>query len=185
MDLGAYANIDDLRELAKQNGIVMPRLRGYRLMENETPLDIDEIYHRNSCYIAEDAMCWDGWGYEMSDRTYRLCRKYLGYDYYIYDDGTKSKEKDRPVLIKWDKLHGKLRRRIKFELKQFKKKLIAECNMWNKYIGQDDILYVHSRCGGYNWSVYQNEIENLPGYLESTDASFDSTYRDSYFKIKR
>lgn len=33
MDLGAYAQIEELEELAKLNGIQVPRLRGYRLMK--------------------------------------------------------------------------------------------------------------------------------------------------------
>jgi len=31
MDLGAYVQIEDLDKIAKENGIVVPRLRGYRL----------------------------------------------------------------------------------------------------------------------------------------------------------
>lgn len=33
MDLEAYINIEDLEQIAKENGIDIPRLRGYR--ENE------------------------------------------------------------------------------------------------------------------------------------------------------
>ena len=50
MDLGAYVQIEDLDELARLNGIEIPRLRGYRLMsqckpytEEETEKEIKEI----------------------------------------------------------------------------------------------------------------------------------------------
>ena len=39
MDLGAYAQIDDLGAIAKANKIEVPRLRGYRLMKDEEPID--------------------------------------------------------------------------------------------------------------------------------------------------
>lgn len=34
MDLFAYTQIEDLEEIAKENGIECPRLRGYRLMSS-------------------------------------------------------------------------------------------------------------------------------------------------------
>ena len=43
MDLGAYMNIEELDKIAKNNGIEIPRIRGYRLMENEEPLSKEEI----------------------------------------------------------------------------------------------------------------------------------------------
>ena len=43
MDLGAYAQINDLGKLAEANGIDVPRLRGYRLMSDEKPVSREEI----------------------------------------------------------------------------------------------------------------------------------------------
>ena len=43
MDLGAYAQIEKLKAIAKANGIDVPRLRGYRLMKNEEPVSREEI----------------------------------------------------------------------------------------------------------------------------------------------
>ena len=43
MDLGAYENIEELSAIAKENGIEIPRLRGYRLMKNEKPFPQDRI----------------------------------------------------------------------------------------------------------------------------------------------
>ena len=38
MDLGAYAQIEDLEQIMKDNNIEIPRLRGLRLMRNEEPI---------------------------------------------------------------------------------------------------------------------------------------------------
>ena len=43
MDLYAYANIDRLEEIAKKNNIVVPRLRGLRLMSEEELVPENEI----------------------------------------------------------------------------------------------------------------------------------------------
>lgn len=37
MDLGAFSKIDRLAKIAADNGIYVPRLRGYRLMSEEEP----------------------------------------------------------------------------------------------------------------------------------------------------
>lgn len=54
MDLGAYAQIEDLDEIAQRNGIEVPRLRGYRLMadvETYTEKDtLDEIADIKASY---------------------------------------------------------------------------------------------------------------------------------------
>ena len=61
MDLGAYMQIADLEEVAKANGIEVPRLRGYRLMANEeqiTEEQIQEIIPQNlEMPFTEKAMC--------------------------------------------------------------------------------------------------------------------------------
>ena len=43
MDLGAYANIENLSAIASANGIDVPRLRGYRLMVKEEPITKKEL----------------------------------------------------------------------------------------------------------------------------------------------
>lgn len=40
MDIGAYLNISQLQDIADKNGIIVPRLRGYRLMSQETPIEL-------------------------------------------------------------------------------------------------------------------------------------------------
>ena len=45
MDLGAYVQIEELEKIAKKNGIEVPRLRGYRLMSEEQPVDIKSFFN--------------------------------------------------------------------------------------------------------------------------------------------
>ena len=108
MDLLAYSQIEDLKEIAKENGIECPRLRGYRLMSEESPIDLQ---------------------FETDN-----------------------------------------------EKKQYK--------VFNKYVGRNDILYIHARIGGGNWPYYKDQVIDKPWFIEKVDDAYDSTYCDIYAKIK-
>lgn len=43
MDLGAYVQIDSLESIARENNIEVPRLRGLRLMSEESTIPETEI----------------------------------------------------------------------------------------------------------------------------------------------
>lgn len=180
MDLGAYANIDELDKIAVKNGIEIPRLRGYRLMKDEetvTKQDIEEILHS---YYAWDVEClcrsvpfWDPNSScnEYSYKADRLC------EYYVTEDRD----------IRWDRIHGWKRKILKFELKKRKRKVLAQYETFNKYVGREDVLYIHSRIGGNNWSYFggPEKVASQSWFLEKVDDSFDSTYCDIYAKIMR
>ena len=55
--------------------------------------------------------------------------------------------------------------------------------MFNKYVGRKDILYIHARIGGGNWSYYHHRVDKQPWFIEKVDDAFDSTYCDIYAKI--
>lgn len=55
MDLYAYGQIENLDELAKKNGIDIPRLRGYRLMSEMTPFSDEEI-EANADAVYKDTL---------------------------------------------------------------------------------------------------------------------------------
>ena len=58
--------------------------------------------------------------------------------------------------------------------------------MWNKYVGRDDVLYIHARIGGNNWSYFNgNEITRQSWFLSKADDYFDCTYCDIYAKINK
>lgn len=185
MDLGAYANIEDLEALAKANGIDIPRLRGYRLMKDEEPLskeELDEMMDYAAVRACKD-LCqsepfWNPnsrW-YTSSSWTEYLCNYYLVKN----DDG-------EYCGIRWDRIHGWKRRVLKFEIKKECRAIKAQYDLWNKYAGQENVLYIHSRMGGNNWKWWsiekRVELMSQPWFLDRVDDFWDSTYCDFYARI--
>lgn len=180
MDLFAYVQIDDLGKVAKDNGIEVPRLRGYRLMSEEEPVpqsDIEDAIQSGIMYEVESmirALPYSSCVHSYSWRTDRLLDRYLikGEDDYDY------------VGIRWDRIHGKLRKDLKFALKKVRRKYQKQYDIFNKYCGQPGILYIHARIGGGNWNYYGGpELAKKPWFIEKVDDSFDSTYCDIYARI--
>ena len=56
--------------------------------------------------------------------------------------------------------------------------------IFNKYVGRDDVLYIHARIGGANWAFYGGgELEKQPWFIEKVDDEYDNTYCDIYARI--
>lgn len=178
MDLGAYAQIDNLNALMARNGINVPRLRGLRLMSQEKMVSQDDIAR-----IAHDhAMCeceslcesdfkLNSWCFELSERTRRIKRKYL-----IYDNLD-------PIDVRWSSIHGKKRKAFKYAIKRATRRTYTQYAMFNSYCGRPDILYIHARIGGGNWSHYGKEVKDQPWFICKVDDAFDSTYCDIYARL--
>lgn len=184
MDLGAFCQIENLEQVMKDNNIYVPRLRGLRLMSEEKPLlrkEIEELIKTESLYrckcLCESNFIIDAGWIECSERTRRIEEKYLEFEY------TAGVRNMVPIGVKWDKLHGKKRKAFKYVIKQARKDIYNQYEMWNKYCGREDVLYIHARIGGGNWAYYKDEVENQPWFVEKIDDSFDSTYCDIYAKI--
>lgn len=182
MDLQAFIQIDHLEKIAKDNGIDVPRLRGYRLMVNEIPVPIETIreimknHEVNEClklccsvpFWTSNSDCS-----ECGSKATRLCNKYL------ISNG------DEYVDIRWDKIHGRKRKILKFQIKKKHKRIQKQIDMWNKYAGKENILNIHARIGGNNWDFFGgNELINKPWFLDKVDDFFDDTYCDIYASIK-
>lgn len=159
MDLGAFVNIENLQRLADANGVAVPRLRGYRLMQNETEVDEEGISD-----IIHNLEVWE-------------CTNLFG-DKYIKDSNENGKR------IRWELLHGKRRKILKFAAKKRRKRAIEQYSSFNKYVGQSGVLYIHARIGGPNWNRYGGpDLEKTSWFIEKVDDCFDSTYCDIYAKI--
>ena len=187
MDLGAYIQIEDLDAIAKANGIEVPRLRGYRMMVNEAPVseekivaDIEEAKMIAATDLCEaDPMfsinpycfCW------LSSRTDAIK------DRYLYSTTDQETGRVAYTGIKWDKLHGKKRKAMKYMIKQRTRAVREQFETWNKYAGKPNILYVHARIGGNNWDYYKNQVIDNPRFLEKVNDWWDSTYCDLYFFV--
>lgn len=181
MDLGAYAQINDLKSIMANNDINIPRLRGLRLMSNEQPFSKDnmkkeaEMIGLYACESAceSDFIC-NPCSFELSARTDKLKHKYLFY---------KKQETLNPLGIRWDAIHGRKRKLFKYNMKMAERRVIKNRTVFNKYCGRTDILYIHARIGGGNWPYYRKNVENQPWFIEKVDDCFDSTYCDIYAKI--
>jgi len=180
MDLEAYVNIPKFEKFVEEQGIKINRVRGYRLMKDEKPITKDEMYEiveHNLPYILESI----------------LTRRYdpkLGFCYYA---GYMSNNQEKKYFIQvdeyekkinWKNIHGKLRKKLKYEQKCLAKAVFTQWNMWNKFCGEN-ILYIHAKQGIYNWSdTWRKDYENEEWYLDSCDDAFDNCYADIYAKIK-
>lgn len=188
MDLLAYAQINDLQKIAKENGIEIPRLRGYRLMKDEKPVSQEELHAmlKDAVIEAVKDLCrsepfWDPASHTsvFSTRTDNL------QDFYLVKKKDED-ERDRYVDVRWDRIHGRKRRILKFEIKKKRRAIQKQYNAWNRYAGRENILYIHSRMGGWNWQNYQekSEILSQPWFLDRVDDWWDNTYCDFYAKVK-
>lgn len=187
MDLYAYMQIGTLERIAKANGIVVPRLRGYRLMSEEAPLSPNG-YSQLFLDCAMDAieiLCtsdpfWDPHSdcRIFNSRSDHARKHYIKYG--LDKDGCRT-----PVAIRWDRIHGKKRRVLKYEIKKNKKRALAQYALWDKYAGQENVLYIHSRMGGNNWASYEGKdaLMAQPWFLDRIDDWWDGTYCDFYAKI--
>lgn len=196
MDLGAYIQINDLGAVAKANGIEVPRLRGYRLMSEEQRLtqeDIKDALRSHELYLCEEgctsipAFRPDSREHEFSPRTDRIRKKYLvrKTNTEFREDGSSYSWK-KTIRFRWELLHGKNRKAVKFAIKKGRKDVIKQLETFNKYVGREDVLYIHARIGGWNWLCYGGEdIEKQPWFLEKVDDFFDCTYCDIYALIDR
>ena len=181
MDLGAYVQIEDLEQVMVDNNIDVPRLRGLRLMTNEKPMtekEIQDLINYRALMFCEDFcqsdfVSLDPNGFELSGRTDRIIKKYL-----FHRDG-------ETVDVKWKSVHGRKRKMFRYAFKKADKRVRAQWNVWNKYCGRDDVLYIHARIGGWNWNYFGGpELEKQPWFLEKVDDYFDCTYCDIYAKIE-
>lgn len=183
MNLKAYSQIEDLMPVLQSTGIEIPRLRGLSLMKNEEPVnqtDLNEILHSMEILavqnLCESFPAWDFYSCcsEFCPATDRRIKKYMILD----EDGD-------PISIRWDRIHGKKRKTAKYAIKQYKKAVIDNIKVFNKYAGRDDVLFVHARIGGDNWNYFNGPsiVASHPAFLEKVDDYFDSTYCDIYLKI--
>ena len=188
MDLGAYSQIGAIECIAKANGIEVPRLRGYRIMSKEAPFSDAErakLLH-DAEIAAADEFCERIPAFSMnprfieysSDTNYRK-ERFLIRKTVMWADAPHRET----VGIRWDKIHGKRRKVLKYMIKKSQKALKDNIAAWNRYAGKENVLYIHARIGGNNWDYYGGkEIEEKPWFIEKADDAWDCTYCDIYAK---
>lgn len=188
MDLGAYMQIDLLSKIAEKNGIEIPRLRGYRLMIVEEPISQEEIgrIKKRAAIEAVMRLCEHDpyWCCPSPFRTWNE-RIRIKQDYYLTFESDEHGYRDY-TGIRWDRIHGKKRRVLKFAIKQKERAIQRQYDLWNKYAGKANILYIHSRTGALSWYYCEEKdaILNAPWFLDRVDDWWDPTYCDFYAKIE-
>jgi len=182
MDLGAYAKIEDLGGVAVANGIKVDRLRGYRLMCNERAYSESELLENEQyarMYAYEHVLA--------SEPPFTINPRY-----YAWDDVITRREKKylitdcdgHTIGFRIDLLHGKRRKALKYEVRRFIKIQQTQMELWNKYAGSEDVLYIHARLGGWNWSgIHWSCYKKEPWFLDGCDDFYDSSYCDIYARI--
>lgn len=190
MDLYAYMQIEDYESILKENNIEIPRLRGIRLMKNEELYSDEEIktIERACTLITAESFFRASWpslnsnSYnEYNEKINKRVNHYMVSETKVTDYGEETTYTD----IRWDRVHGKRRKVLKMLIKKAVKKVRDQIDVWNKYAGKENILYIHSRIGGYNWINYGGiEISRQSWFLEKVDDGFDSTYCDIYARIE-
>lgn len=182
MDLGAFVQIEDLASIAKANGIEVNRLRGYRLMRDEKPEDIEAI-----CKDREVSLCEELCAMKWNPDSQFLCYggstdPYFNKFIINYD---KRYEKGVRLSINWEIMTDAekeiLRSYIEERTADFKK----QWSLWNSFCGRNDVLYIHARQGTTNWSEttfkdYQDKL----WFLAACNDGDDPSYCDIYAKIE-
>ncbi len=184
MDLGAYMQIESLDKIAKENGIVVPRLRGYRLMKMEEPFDIKQIDKKDIALDCVKKLCCSNpfWNPNANSATSDDWTDYLCN--YFMVKGKDNNGYEKYAEVRWDRIHGWKRKVLKTYAHNEYMRQRRQWEIWNKYAGRDDILYIHARIGGGYWTYYCKEVVDKPWFLEKIDDAYDSTYCDIYAKIK-
>lgn len=174
MDLGAYVQIESLKDLIEnKNNIKISRVRGYRLMKFEEAFSNEEL----------EEMAKDIFNESLDDYFATHIHKY-GMILTQYNDEKKAKYTNKDGSLNWSKVHGKNRKRLKFRLKKVRKNVYDEYLLWNKYVGREDVVYIHAKIGDGNWSdTYYTDYKDEPWYLDGVVNSYDPVYVDIYAKL--
>lgn len=180
MDLYAHTQIETLDFIAKKNGINCPRLRGYRLMRDEDAVVLDDEFMLRLQISVIRQLIEESWGQNQiswwnDDDKQR-------HHYLIYSTDEDGDEWETGIY--WGRLNGRKKRMIKTRVRNELKKFKKQYDTFNKYVGRNDVLYIHSRIGGGNWPDYYKYVIDQPWFIERVDDAFDSTYCDIYAKIE-
>lgn len=193
MDLYAYRQMEekiDQDKLADFFGIY--RLRGIRFMGEEEKIpekDIQECITRTGFTWCENVLedmnpktGKDVWGWNGDERRRR---RYFKYQHRHEKDESGEYDYDEIVAIRWENIHGKARKKAKQLLKEARKSVTANLELFNKFAGNKNVLMIHTRTGGGNRDYYKmHQLPfRQPRWLGDADDYFDDTYADIYFDI--
>lgn len=180
MDLYAYCQIEDLEHILTEKNISIPRLRGLDLCSNMIPYTKEEIKNEEDYLIGSSITRLIEAEPRWSINSFCFVGDFKT-DWYLKYYTKKDGEKRSP---RWERIHGRHRKALKYSIKLRKRAFQAYYEAWNKYAGRADVIRVHTRIGGNNWDYYGGpELAKQPWFLEKVDDYYDSTYCDIYVYI--
>jgi len=153
MDIEAYLNIEELEKVAKANGIEVPYLRGYRLMSNQEAWTEEMI-------VKEVEKELDYAFRALTDSAIRMAEAAMMRDIRAY-------EAETSWLAPYE-----------HQCYTFESDFREQAEVWNRYVGRDDVLYIHSRMG-----LDALDLKEQPWFLDYVLDAYDPTYCDIYAKI--
>ena len=184
MDLGAYAQIGPLGAVMRENGISVSRLRGLRLMADEKRITAEEIKAAKKTKLSDDLRnlveACPSWSLHPACYAYsRGVREKIKRYYELGENGYDV------LRVRWENLHGKARKRVRYVLRHSGKAVEDNLSMFNRFVGRNDVLYIHARQGSSNWSSTTHlSYSAQPWYICSIDDPYDASYCDIYARIK-
>jgi len=168
MDLKAYIQIENLEDTMKANGIEVPRLRGLRLMRDETP-------YSEECIESNIKMEYNATVRSMMHTLSLMADALMEGDDRLYFARKSWLEIDERRLVE-----------------SYDNAFREQAMMFNKYCGREDVMLIHSRMGGAkidHWDdekkefVTDYDLEEQPWFLDYIHDADDGTYIDIYAKI--
>ena len=80
--------------------------------------------------------------------------------------------------IRWDRIHGKHRKLLKYKLKKHSPEIDKQYNVWDKYAGREDVAYIYIK-----YYHLKDELYNQPWFLEKVYDYFEPTCCYVFVKI--
>lgn len=174
-----YCKSGNYAEVLKEHKIEIHRISEIYFMGDGIKVPEDDVKQAGleiDVTAIENACCYDGSGYMYDYITRRMCRKHIK-NY----STTTSHSEQKPM---WETVHGWLRRKAKFEKKKLAKSFKTEVNMFNQYVGRDDVLCVKAKLGSWNWSGrVHSDYKDKDWYLGSCDDWWDKAYCTIYVRV--
>lgn len=166
-------------DVFETTGVMIPGISAIRVMKEESKISLEEvikIIKEQEVMIVED-----------------LLSSYPRWTIQPYYIRSKNKEKyvhkyihsgEEEMYVRWDRIHGKHRKIAKFECKKREKKVKKAADVFNKYVGRNDVIcvytYLPKRSDKEEWIKL---IKSETSFLEiSTDYNYPCIY-DIYLKV--
>ena len=167
------------KEFVDASGFKACEVPEFKLMSNKKPVSPEEISRRkneDAVYILKRLVSnYPAWTInKIYGYSWRLGST-LKWDHYMTKD-----ENGEYNGIRWDRIHGKHRKVLKYKLKKNNEIIDKQYNTWNKYAGRKDVAYMYTY-----WYYLDNEVLDQSCILERICDHFDPDYYYVYAKIDK